>query len=319
MALIITNLNQAAEILNQNGIIGLPTETVYGLAGNIYSETAISSIFEMKKRPLFNPLIVHLKSVSELPKVAINIPDVALKLAEKFWPGPLTMVLKKHHTVPNLITAAKDTVAVRVPNHPVALALLNQINFPLAAPSANPFGCISPTNAQHVANYFKNNLSAVLDGGICERGIESTIVGFKDNEVILYRLGAISAEEIEKITGKLKVFTKTENLPEAPGMLLKHYAPVTNAILATDVKAEIAKNKGKKIGLLLFKTNVLDTTVFKQEILAKSGDLKVAAKNLYAALHRLDKYKLDLIIIEKLPEHGLGNSINDRLERATTR
>ena len=162
MSLINNSIQNAISLLNQDQIIGIPTETVYGLAGNIYSSKAIQSIFSMKQRPFFNPLIVHIKSVNDLSDIAREIPKKALILAAAFWPGPLTLVLKKQTAIPDLVTGGKDTVAVRVPNHPLILALLNQLEYPLAAPSANPFGCISPTEARHVAGYFKDLLPMVL-------------------------------------------------------------------------------------------------------------------------------------------------------------
>ncbi|MBY0347634.1 MAG: threonylcarbamoyl-AMP synthase [Hydrotalea flava] len=319
MSLIITDIDVASEFLNNEDVIGIPTETVYGLAGNIYSEKAINKIYEIKKRPLINPLIVHIKSLAYLDKVAVDVSESALKLAKTFWPGPLTLVLNKHPSVPDIVTAGKSTVAVRIPNHPVALSLLESVNFPLAAPSANPFGCISPTSAKHVAGYFKDELQIILDGGICKKGIESTIIGFNNNEVILYRLGSISVEEIETVAGKVKIVTKNETEPEAPGMLSKHYAPVTTTILTNDVQELIKTFSDKKIGLLLFNREIRDKKIIHQEVLSKSGDLKEAAANLYAALHRLDKNNLDIIIAERFPDTGLGRTINDRLERATKR
>ena len=317
MSLIITDIDVASGFLNNEDVIGIPTETVYGLAGNIYSEKAINKIYEIKKRPLINPLIVHIKSLAYLDKVAVDVSESALKLAKTFWPGPLTLVLNKHHSVPDIVTAGKSTVAVRVPNHPVALSLLESVDFPLAAPSANPSGSISPTSAQHVAGYFKDEIKIILDGGVCKRGIESTIIGFNNNEAILYRLGSISVEEIEAVAGKVKMVTKNETEPNAPGMFSKHYAPVTTAFLSNDVQELIKTFSDKKIGLLLFNREIRDKKIIHQEVLSKSGDLKEAAANLYAALHRLDKNNLDIIIAERFPDTGLGRTINDRLERAT--
>ena len=177
--MITTSLDIAKQKLNDDEIIGIPTETVYGLAGNAYSEIAIKKIFSLKKRPFYNPLIVHIKSAACLSDVASDIPEMAKKMAKEFWPGPLTLILKKQPIISNLITAGKETVAVRVPDHPLTLNLLAQLNFPLAAPSANPFGSISPTSAEHVSNYFKDDLSVVLDGGTCKKGLESTIIGFE--------------------------------------------------------------------------------------------------------------------------------------------
>ena len=267
-----TDINKAKEALLKNELIAIPTETVYGLAGNAYDETAQKKIFELKKRPFYNPLIVHLKSVSCIYDVATDIPANALKLAEKFWPGPITLVLKKQAHISDLITAGKDTVAVRVPNHPVALALLEKLEFPLAAPSANPFGSISPTTAAHVLNYFGDNLKVILDGGECGNGLESTIVGFENNQVILYRHGSISVDEIEKIVGKLSIITNNDKTPNSPGMLSRHYAPMTDTYL-TDTISELIKSfKGRKIGLLLFKNHSNDDTIVHQEVLSQSGD-----------------------------------------------
>jgi L-threonylcarbamoyladenylate synthase len=317
MTTITTYLEQAIEHLNTEDIIAIPTETVYGLAGNIYSSKAIHKIFQLKQRPLSNPLIVHIHAINELPKIATEIPEIAYKLAEKFWPGPLTLLLPKQPSVPDFITAGKKTVAVRIPNHPVTLALLKSLDFPLAAPSANPFGSISPTTAEHVANYFENKLELILDGGPSQKGVESTIIGFENNQAILYRYGSISVEEIETITGTLRLNTLAENNPEAPGMLPYHYSPNTGMLLVDDIQKYITLFSHKRIGLLLFKNCIANNKDMVQEILSPEGNLEEACVNLYAALHRLDKSKLDLIIAEKLPDVALGKTLNDRLQRAS--
>lgn len=315
--MITTDIDKAKQVLLKNELIALVTETVYGLAGNAFSEIAIKKIFELKKRPFYNPLIVHLKSAACISDVAMEIPESALLLADKFWPGPLTLVLKKQEHISDLITAGKKTVALRVPNHPLALALLNTLEFPLVAPSANPFGSISPTSATHVFNYFGEALEVILDGGECEKGLESTIVGFENDQPVLYRRGSISVEDIEKIVGKLSIATNNDKSPSAPGMLSRHYAPKTVTYLTNDIAELLKSFEGKKIGLLLFKNPLLINTIVHQEILSKSGGLEEAAKNLYAAMHRLDQNNLDVIIAERLPDEGLGKTINDKLERAT--
>jgi L-threonylcarbamoyladenylate synthase len=298
-------------------LIAIPTETVYGLAGNAFSEKAINKIFELKKRPHFNPLIVHVKSPNELHSVAREIPEYALKLAEAYWPGPLTLVLKKQSNISSLITAGKDTVAVRVPNHYLTLALLNLIDFPLVAPSANPFGSISPTSAEHVFNYFNDDLEIILDGGACERGIESTIVGFENDIPHIYRLGSVSVEEIQQVIGNVEVFHSETNEIKSPGMLSRHYAPQTKTLLVDDVEKSIKECKEKRIGLLLFKRHINETKIIAQETLSEKGDLNECAQKFYASLHNLDRLNLDIIIAEKFPDLGLGRSINDRLQRAT--
>lgn len=314
--MITKSIDKAVEALINDEIVALPTETVYGLAGNAYNDTVVKKIFDLKKRPSYNPLIVHIKSASGIHEIARNIPEIALELSEKFWPGPLTLLLEKKSHISDLITAGKQTVAVRVPDHPLFLDVLHQLQFPLAAPSANPFGSISPTSAEHVHNYFDESLSVILDGGVCNRGLESTIIGFEENTPVLYRHGSISIEDIEKVVGNLKLYTKNDTHPDAPGMLSRHYSPATETYLSDHVESLINYFDGKKIGLLLFKNQFPNTSIRVQEILSKKGDLAEASRNLYAALHRLDKADLDVIIAEKLPNHGLGETMNDRLQRA---
>ena len=316
--MISTQIETASQILSKNGLVGIPTETVYGLAANAMNEFAVSKIFELKKRPSYNPLIVHIGHIDDLEKYTQNIPEIAYQLAKAFWPGPLTLVLEKKPLVPDLITAGKNTVGIRMPNHPVTLSLLKQLDFPLAAPSANPFMSISPTTAQHVEDYFGHKLPLILEGGPCEKGIESTIIGFENDTPVLYRLGSISEKAIEEICGPLNHIKTISKKPLAPGMLAKHYAPKTPTILTEEISPNILNNyKEKKIGLLFFEKSNCNDSNYQIEILSKKANLEEAAKNLYAAMHRLDKLKLDVIIIEKLPNKGLGKSINDRLERAS--
>ncbi|CAM3979388.1 L-threonylcarbamoyladenylate synthase [Flavobacterium cucumis] len=314
--MISTDISLAVQHLNEKGIIGFPTETVYGLAGNAFETEAIHKIFDVKKRPTFNPLIVHIKGIEDLVHVAQEIPPMAYELAAAFWPGPLTLILKKQPHIPDLVTANQETVAVRVPNHPVALTLLKQLEFPLVAPSANPFTSISPTSAQHVEAYFGNQISMVLEGGECAAGIESTIIGFDNNKVVVYRLGALALEEIEKVA-PVTLYNKKNKQPIAPGMLWKHYAPKTDFILTRNVQEELDWYSGRRIGLLLFNSFLPQLDRENQIVLSAESDLKVAASKLYDAMHQLDKMKLEVIIAERLPEYGLGVSINDRLARAS--
>ena len=315
---ITTDIDIAKQELESGGIIAVPTETVYGLAGNAFDEKAVAKIFSLKKRPLFNPLIVHIKSAEYLESIAREIPDKARMLADAFWPGPLTLVLKKKDRIPGLVTAGKDTVAVRVPDHELTLKLLDQLDFPLAAPSANPFGSISPTSVSHVRDYFGDKLKVILDGGDCRKGIESTIIGFEYEEPVVYRLGSLSLEEIQKKIGPVQVRTKTDDQqPEAPGMLLRHYAPATETLLTDDIEKLVGDHSGKKIGLLLFQNTSGLVPESRQEVLSETGDLREAARNLYASMHRLDRLGLDMIIAERMPDTGLGRVMNDKLERAT--
>lgn len=314
--MITNDLNQVKAALVNDDIIALPTETVYGLAANIYSRSAIEKVYKLKMRPANNPLIVHISKPSILNEVAKNIPSKALELANVFWPGPLTLILEKNDQIPDRITAGKKTVAVRIPNHPIALKLLNSLNFPLAAPSANPSGSISPTSAEHVSLYFEKKLNFILDGGSCSHGLESTIIGFENNNPILYRLGAITIEKIEEIIGPIKVKNHNDNDPSSPGMLSKHYSPKTQIQIIENICDAVKQNKTKKIGVLsLEKKSRLDSQIY-QEVLSPSSNIEEAAKNFYAALHRLDHMNLDLIVTSFFPDKGIGKTINDRLKRA---
>ena len=316
MGIISKDIQKAVELLTNEQLVAIPTETVYGLAGNIFSEKAIKCIFSTKQRPFFNPLIVHIASLASLNDIVTHIPKKAKLLAAAFWPGSMTLVLKKDKRIPDIITAGKDTVAVRIPNHPVTLELLKQLPFPLAAPSANPFGSISPTKPTHVENYFKNDIEMVLEGGSCASGIESTIIGFENEEPVIYRLGALPLEDIEAVVGKVLIKNKKEENPDAPGMLARHYAPKTNTFLVTDVASEVEKYSGKKIGVLIFKSSLNNKNI-TEIVLSKEGSLQEAASKLYDAMHELDTKNLDIIIAERFSEFGLGKSINDRLQRAT--
>lgn len=311
------HLAHALSELKKNKVVAIPTETVYGLAANIFSDDALLKVFELKKRPLYNPLIVHLKSINDLNSVACDIPKKALELAKAFWPGPLTLVLKKQDSISDVITAGKDTVAVRVPNHPLALALLEQLDFPLAAPSANPFGSISPTTAAHVSQYFDEKDVFVLDGGPCAKGIESTIVGFEGEQPVLYRAGSTTQSAIEAIVGPLKIFTTDDVAPLAPGMLSKHYAPSTKSLLTENIQATLSEITAQKVGVIAFSKAVVHPSVVHQVVLSVQENLEEVASNLYAAMHELDAQAVDIILIEKVPNEGLGIAINDKLKRAT--
>ena len=259
---------------------------------------------------------MHISSYEKLQEIVKNIPFKAKKLAKKFWPGPLTLVLEKKNKISNTVSAGKSTIAVRVPNHPLTLKLLNSIDFPVAAPSANPSGFISPTSASHVSNFFKDGLDVILNGGLCSKGLESTIIGFEDDNPILYRHGAIPISDLEDCIGTIGKKIKNDLNPSSPGMFSRHYSPRTPIILINNLSKYIYENKHKKIGVLSFENKEGFTLGTKHEILSKSGDINEAAKNFYSALHSLDSKNLDIIITTLLPEKGLGKTINDRLKRA---
>tara|TARA_B100000575_G_C23128036_1_gene653844 strand:+ start:1709 stop:2668 length:960 start_codon:yes stop_codon:yes gene_type:complete len=314
--MITSDINLAIESLKKGNVIAIPTETVYGLAGNAFEESSVNKIFKIKNRPSFNPLIVHIPNPKYINKIAQNIPKIAQKLSKHFWPGPLTLVLEKQRHISDTVTAGKSTVAVRVPNHKLTLDLLSKLPFPLVAPSANPFGFTSPTSTDHVIEYFADKIDLILDGGLSLKGIESTIIGFENNNAVLYRHGSIPIEKIEKIIGKVEIKNKNNLSPEAPGMLKRHYAPKTKIVFSNDFIKSIKSYPNKKIGILCLKRIEKIPKSVHQEVLSSDGNLNEAAKNLYAALHKLDRLNLDLILTSNVPEYELGRSINDRLRRA---
>jgi len=313
--MITTNTDKAKQVLENDGIIGFPTETVYGLAGNALSKKAIRSIFQLKNRPLDNPLIVHVSSLDKIDFITENMPNKAHQLADKFWPGPLTLLLKKSDKISDLVTAGQETVAVRIPNHPIALKLLESLDFPLVAPSANPYQSISPTSAKHVADYFENELTLVLDGGFCEKGLESTIVGFEDDDVVIYRLGSIPLEDIEACVGKVKMNTGHDL--KSPGMAKKHYSPKTPLIVTKNIEEALQRLDNRKRSIVCFdqlpNVQEMENTIFY----SFHGDLDFAASRLYSLLHELDDQNLDILIFEEFPNIGLGKTINDRIKRAS--
>jgi len=315
--MITRDIQLAVDCLDRNDVVGMPTETVYGLAGNAFSEQAVRRIFEVKQRPAYNPLIVHINGVADLNVVASDIPEEAVILARHFWPGPLTVVLKKKSCIPDLVTAGKATVAVRAPDHPVAQELLRRTSYPLAAPSANPFGTISPTSAAHVERYFGDTIPCVLDGGTCRRGIESTIVGFGDDgRPVILRLGSITPGEIEEVAGHVTIRNNAMAAPDAPGMLSRHYSPKTELVISSNPEMTLEMYAGRKVGLLTFSERVPDRPGLIQVVLSDKGDMNEAAAALYAALHDLDQLSADIIVTSLLPETGLGMAINDKLRRA---
>ena len=293
--------------------MAIPTETVYGLAGNAFNEKSVLSIFEVKNRPSFDPLILHTDSLEKVLSFVTEIPDKAIDLAQAFWPGPLTLLLSKKDIVPDLVTSGLDQVAVRIPNHPLTLQLLRELDFPLAAPSANPFGYISPTQPAHVNAQLGENIPYILDGGECGIGIESTIVGFVNGQPTIYRLGGLAVEEIEKVVGKVVRLPHSSSNPQAPGMLKSHYSPRKPFFLKTKAEFSLA---GSDIGCLLFDQILENQDIHYQRVLSETGDMKEAAHHLFAFLRELDLLPIQEIWAEKVPEYGLGPAINDRLQRA---
>ncbi len=312
-----SDIDHAVELLEQNLPVAIPTETVYGLAANALNEDAIVSVFKAKNRPFFDPLILHVVNIFEVYDYVESINETALKLANAFWPGPLTLLLKKKSVIPYIATAGSDYVAVRIPNHPMTLSLLAQLEFPLVAPSANPFGYISPTSAEHVESQLGNVIPYILDGDECAVGIESTIVDCTGEDVVILRLGGLPIADIERVTGKKVVLNvnKSSN-PDAPGQLMSHYAPAKHFEIVDDIAAHLSEYADKKISVLSFGDIHLPEHIIQYN-LSQKGSLEEAAKNLFSMMHLLDNSDSEMIITSLVPAEGLGLAINDRLVRAS--
>ncbi len=310
-----SSIEEAIKWLNSNEIVAIPTETVYGLAGNALEEEAVLKIFKAKSRPHFNPLIIHVDDWKKVALFTRKIPEVANLLAQELCPGPITFLLPKNDTIPDLVTAGHDKVAIRIPAHPLTLQLLRNLSFPLAAPSANRFGYVSPTHPQHVLDGLNGLIPYILDGGPCFVGLESTIVDFEEEDVIIRRNGGISEERIEAIIGK-KVVRKTADTdhPVAPGMLKSHYATDT-PLYPGNLQTLIPQFKDKKIALIEFGTRIEGAFAHRFN-LSESGNIDEAARNLFSIMRQADACDAEVILCAVLPETGLGTAINDRLKRA---
>lgn len=309
------DINKAVRFLKRGDLVGIPTETVYGLACNALDTDAVLKIFEVKNRPSFDPLIVHIPNIARLDKLVYDLPENAEILAAAFWPGPLTLLLQKQECIPDVVTSGLSSVAIRIPDHPMALELLKALDFPLAAPSANPFGYVSPTLAQHVEDQLGERIPYVLDGGPCRIGIESTIIGFHKGKTIIHRLGGMTLENIEDIVGPVEVSKQSTSRPSAPGMLESHYAPRQQVFLGSWVQYS-DKLTPESVAMIRFKEPDPEFDMSRQMILSETGDLHEAAKNLFSTLRYFDKSSINYIIAELMPEKGLGRAINDRLRRA---
>lgn len=322
------DIAQAAQLLESGEVVAVPAETVYGLAGHALNEEAVRAIFEIKGRPLIDPLIVHVHSLQQIEELAIIDTPYFASLAQAFWPGPLTLILPKKAVVPDLVTAGKETVALRMPAHPLFQKILQTSALPLAAPSANPFGYISPTQAQHVADSLGDKLKYIIDGGASQEGLESTIVDLsKPNEINILRPGPITQEQLEKClktkVNHLKVFNKEQNSSgeSAPGTLIKHYSPRTPLTL-------LSKDSSERSRISLFEKNTAYIQLFRHgEVpqqfatcdkywLSESNDLREAAQNVFALLRKLDKQDYSNIYCEQPKAEGIGIALLDRLTRA---
>lgn len=308
---------RAVELLRKGEVVALPTETVYGLAADALNSVAVAKIFEAKERPRFDPLIVHLPEKQWLERVAkIDHRSRAQieRLIAEFWPGPLTLVLKRQPIVPEIVTAGLNTVAVRMSSHPVFAEIISELGRPLAAPSANRFGRISPTSAQHVLDELGGRIPLIVDAGGTVHGIESTIVAVHDDKIDILRRGPITAEQLAEF-GEIDIVSAGKEI-SAPGQFPSHYAPKTSLRLVNDAKS-FPPVKNHRVGLLAWNTSILEEKFTAVRVLSERQDLREAAANLFRCLRELDELDLDLIVAERVPAQGLGAAILDRLERAS--
>lgn len=323
-----TDLILAKKLLTEGKLVAIPTETVYGLAANGLDETAVAGIFSAKNRPTFDPLILHVASIEQAQSLCTDWPEMADKLARAFWPGPLTLILPKADHVPDLTTSGQPTVGIRMPNNRLTLELLSTLPFPLAAPSANPFGYVSPTNAQHVADQLGDRIDYILDDGECSVGIESTIIAIDNGAPKVLRLGGLSLERIAEILGVpvLEHLNQNSN-PQAPGQLDQHYSPrckliALNTMPAADIDPSVSiiyfsKDKAQRGSDNISSYGSVNISSYGSHYyLSDSGDTNQAASNLFSTLRRLDQDNQKIAYFEWAPNEGLGRAINDRLQRA---
>jgi len=310
-------IQHAIQLLRRGEVVAVPTETVYGLAADALNPVAVARIFEAKARPFFDPLIVHLPGEDWLERVA-KIDNRSRsqmeKLISRFWPGPLTLVLARQPTVPDIVTAGLDTVAVRISSHPVFAQIVSAFGKPLAAPSANRFGRISPTAAQHVQYELHGRIPFIIDGGSTPHGIESTIIAVKDNEIHVLRRGPVTVEQLSEF-GEIHIATSSQQVC-APGQMPSHYAPRTPLRLIDNADS-CALPENHRVGLLAWQSSIPKARFAAARILSERQDLREAAANLFRYLRELDELNCDLIVAERVPSQGLGAAILDRLKRAS--
>lgn len=313
-----SNIDTAADHLRSGELVAIPTETVYGLAGNALDRSCVVKIFEAKDRPAFDPLIVHVGNLADVAKYA-HVDDRILQWIDRLSPGPITYILPKKEIIPDLVTSGHATVGIRIPDHSLTLELLRSLDFPLAAPSANPFGYVSPTRASHVQDQLNGKLPYILDGGPCRVGIESTIIDLSGDHPTVLRLGGYDLSELEEKMGvQLTDIRLSSSQPNAPGMLHSHYAPGVK-LVEYGGKIDRELSDLSRVGAIRFKDVDPRIPSLNQIILSESGDLNEAASQLFVSLRKLDQLDIDIALVEFVPEEGLGRAINDRLTRATAR
>ncbi|MDD2352090.1 MAG: L-threonylcarbamoyladenylate synthase [Candidatus Caldatribacteriota bacterium] len=319
-------IREAGQAIRDGKIVAFPTETVYGLGADALNEYAIRKIFLAKNRPLYDPLIVHISCLDEIFGLVKEVPAIAIDLAHNFWPGPLTMVLKKSSKISSMVTAGLETVAIRVPSHLVALALIQESKRPIVAPSANLFAHVSPTDANHVIDDLKGKVDIIIDSGRTSVGLESTVIDVTELPLKVLRLGGITIENIKRVTSEITIGNKKDNTIKSPGMMKKHYSPKAFLILSegrnnTMVSnilsiAKKYKKMGNKVGIIATGENSDKYVGYTVGVIGNANDLEICAQNLYSQMRLLDKQNCDIIITENFQEKGIGSAIMDRLRRA---
>lgn len=322
-------LKFAGELIRKGDLVAFPTETVYGLGANALNKKAVVKIFKAKERPYCDPLIVHISCFKELEKLVDKIPEIAQKLGNHFWPGPLTMIMKKSKIVPDQVTSGLDTVAIRVPNHPIALGLIREANRPIAAPSANRFTYTSPTKASHVIDDLQGKVHLILDGGSTEVGVESTVLDITSFPLKVLRLGGTTVEEIRELVPDIIIPNDQGPMLRSPGLMKKHYSPRAKLILPEGVGQNMIDNilkvareyteSGYRVGIISSSDNAIKYKDFFVKTIGDSQNLESCAHNLYAQMRSLDELKFDIIISENFKKRGIGRAIMDRLFRASTK
>lgn len=315
------SIHEAAQILRRGGLVAFPTETVYGLGADALQPAAVRRIFEAKGRPSTNPLIVHLATLRDVPRVALLTPQQEQWLIQlqPFMPGPLTVVLPKHPSVPDETSAGQRTIALRIPDHLVAQSLLEMAQIPIAAPSANPSTYVSPTRAEHVEATLGDKIDLVLDGGPCTVGIESTIVLLTEQVPRLLRPGAVTLEQLQHVLGEVRYTALNEAAPTTPGSSVLHYSPRTPVAFRDDVDDDWLP---ERVGLIAFQARGYEHDLFPYTAfvaLSEHGDLEQVARRLFDALRSMDAMGLDMILVDRCEEQGMGLAIMDRLRRAVGR
>lgn len=314
---------RGAEIIKSGGLVAFPTETVYGLGGNSLDATAVAKIFHAKRRPDFDPLITHIASFEMLDRIARIKDQRTFDLITKLWPGSLTVIVPKRDIIPSLVTSGLDTMAVRMPDHPTALELIAQSTGAVAAPSANPFGYLSPTTAEHVETGLGDRIDMVIDGGTCAVGVESTVLDLTKDIPLILRPGGMPIETLRSVLGKVDVLNRTTLTPSAPGQLPMHYSPRKPLYIVDSLDQipgyvqEDSKGRLKRTAFLSFKGEGDLSSFGAKEILSSSGDFVEAAANLFVALHKLDSSPVDCIYAEPVPTEGLGVAVMDRIYKAS--